>query len=75
MMLEVTRSMAWIDVICALLEGWWLFDDGRRHTLADIMRWESVLHSAGYGQVVSTEGIHLETKILVDCTRLCCAPV
>lgn len=63
MMLEMTQSMAWIDVIFGLLEGWWLFDDGRRHALSDITRWESALHSAGYGHVMCTEGTQPETKI------------
>ncbi|KAJ6184618.1 Type I Iterative Polyketide synthase (PKS) [Penicillium mononematosum] len=62
-MLEMTRSMAWIDIIFGLLEGWWLFNDGRRHALADIARWESALHSAGYGQVLCTEGRRPETTI------------
>ncbi|KAJ5456730.1 Type I Iterative Polyketide synthase (PKS) [Penicillium desertorum] len=58
-----TTCMAWIDIIFGLLEGWWLFNDGRRHALADIARWESALHSAGYGQVLCTEGRRPETTI------------
>ncbi|OJK00165.1 hypothetical protein ASPACDRAFT_118141, partial [Aspergillus aculeatus ATCC 16872] len=56
MMLEMTQPLIWIDMIFGLLEGWWLFDDGRRHAVADPVRWETALHAAGYGQVNWTDG-------------------
>ncbi|RAK79441.1 ketoacyl-synt-domain-containing protein [Aspergillus fijiensis CBS 313.89] len=56
MMLEMTQPLVWIDMIFGLLEGWWLFDDGRRHAVADPVRWETALHAAGYGQVNWTNG-------------------
>ncbi|KAF2084023.1 hypothetical protein K490DRAFT_59975 [Saccharata proteae CBS 121410] len=34
MMLEMTKTLFWVDMIFGLLEGWWLFDDGRRHAIA-----------------------------------------
>ena len=33
MMLEMTQTLRCVDIIGGLLEGWWLFDDGRPHTL------------------------------------------
>ncbi|RAL07612.1 ketoacyl-synt-domain-containing protein [Aspergillus homomorphus CBS 101889] len=56
MMLEMTQPLVWIDMIFGLLEGWWLFDDGRCHAVADPSRWEAALHAAGYGQVDWTDG-------------------
>ena len=34
LLLEMTQQLPWVDLIFGLLEGWWLFDDGRRHALA-----------------------------------------
>ncbi|QGA18697.1 hypothetical protein EYB26_006382 [Talaromyces marneffei] len=45
MMLEMTETVYWIDVIFGLLEGWWLFEDGRRHAIAHQSRWEKDLKS------------------------------
>lgn len=28
MMLEMTETLRWVDIIFGILEGWWLFDDG-----------------------------------------------
>ncbi|KFY00088.1 hypothetical protein O988_03530 [Pseudogymnoascus sp. VKM F-3808] len=63
MMLEMTESLPWIDIIFGLLEGWWLFDDGRRHALVPASVWESTLQSVGYGHVDWTEGNLPETNI------------
>ena len=63
MMLEMTETLYWIDMIFGLLEGWWLFDDGRRHALSHQSRWERDLQSVGYGHVDWTEGDLPENKI------------
>ena len=34
MMLEMTEIVPFIDIIFGLREGWWLFDDGRKHAIA-----------------------------------------
>ncbi len=44
MMLEMTEALPFIDMIFGLLEGWWLFNDGRRHAIAPAERWEQDLH-------------------------------
>jgi SAM-dependent methyltransferase len=56
LMLEMTQTLPWVDLVFGLLEGWWLFDDGRKHALAAASVWEKTLHSAGYGHVDWTDG-------------------
>lgn len=63
MMLEMTETLYWIDMIFGLLEGWWLFDDGRRHAISHQSRWERELHSVGYGHVDWTDGNCPENNI------------
>jgi acyl transferase domain-containing protein/nucleoside-diphosphate-sugar epimerase/acyl carrier protein/SAM-dependent methyltransferase len=63
MMLEMTATLYWVDVIFGILEGWWLFDDGRKHAVADERHWEKVLHDAGYGHVDWTDGQSREVRI------------
>ncbi|KFY80937.1 hypothetical protein V499_00270 [Pseudogymnoascus sp. VKM F-103] len=63
MMLEMTKTLPWIDLVFGLLEGWWLFDDGRKHALAPPEIWEETLQSVGYGYVDWTDGHLPETAI------------
>lgn len=63
MMLEMTETVRWVDIIFGLLEGWWLFDDGRPHAISHQSRWERELHSAGYGHVDWTDGHLPENRV------------
>jgi SAM-dependent methyltransferase len=63
MMLEMTDQVRWVDMIFGLLEGWWLFDDGRRHALSHQSRWEKEMHAVGFGHVDWTDGNHPENCI------------
>ena len=63
MMLEMTEPLPWVDLIFGLVEGWWLFDDGRRHALASPSVWQKTLHAAGYGHVDWTEGDRPEASV------------
>jgi hypothetical protein len=63
MMLEMTQTVPWVDIIFGLLEGWWLFDDGRKHAITHESRWETELHSVGYGHVEWTDGHLPENKL------------
>ena len=63
MMLEMTKTLVWIDVIFGLLEGWWLIDDGRRHATSHLSRWEQALQSVGYGHIDWTDGNRPEVEI------------
>ena len=50
-LVEFTRNMFWFDLVFGLLEGWWLYEDGRTHVLADTDFWEKSLKDAGYSAV------------------------
>ena len=63
MMLEMTETVYWIDMIFGLLEGWWLFEDGRQHAISHESQWERELQSAGYGHVDWTDGNRPENNL------------
>ncbi|KAK2014997.1 putative polyketide synthase [Colletotrichum eremochloae] len=63
LMLEMTRTPYWVDLVFGLFEGWWLFKDGRSHALTHENRWRTDLQSAGYGHVDWTEGSTKESEI------------
>ncbi|EXJ93208.1 hypothetical protein A1O3_01765 [Capronia epimyces CBS 606.96] len=55
-LVEFTRGLYWFDLVYGLLEGWWLFSDGRRHALADQWFWNRSLRAGGYRHVSWTDG-------------------
>lgn len=63
LMMEMTRTPFWVDLIFGLFEGWWLFEDGREHALAHEAKWGEELSKAGYGYVDGTEGNTAESEI------------
>ena len=63
LMLEMTATMYWCDIVFGLFEGWWHFDDGRVHAVCSEKRWESELQSIGYGVVDWTDGRRQESHI------------
>ena len=63
-LVELTRNLFWFDLVFGLLEGWWLFTDGREHVLADESRWEHCLCAAGFQWVDWTDGVSEESQIL-----------
>ncbi|KAI0902041.1 hypothetical protein F4806DRAFT_502023 [Annulohypoxylon nitens] len=62
MMLEMTGTIYWVDMIFGLFEGWWFFDDGRTHAVTHELRWEKELQAVGYGHVDWTDGARPENK-------------
>ncbi|KAF2675586.1 hypothetical protein K458DRAFT_397816 [Lentithecium fluviatile CBS 122367] len=50
-LLELTRNLFWLDCVFGLLEGWWLFEDGRQHVLASEHLWKQTLMQAGFKHV------------------------
>lgn len=50
-LLELTRNLYWLDCVFGLLEGWWLFEDGRQHVLASETLWQQTLLKAGFKHV------------------------
>lgn len=56
LMLEMTETLHWIDMIFGVQGNWWLFDDDRQHAISHQSRWERDLQSVGYGHVDWTDG-------------------
>ncbi|KAI1130705.1 hypothetical protein F5Y10DRAFT_262854 [Nemania abortiva] len=63
-LVELTRNLFWFDLVFGLLEGWWLFTDGREHVLAHEKLWQRTLLSAGFSSVQWTEGVSEESSVL-----------
>ncbi|KAK2037271.1 beta-ketoacyl synthase domain-containing protein [Colletotrichum somersetense] len=57
-----TRPLYVFDVIVGLLEGWWLFEDGRKHALASTERWKQAFMDAGFRNVLWSDGPSLEAR-------------
>ncbi|KAH9227190.1 hypothetical protein K456DRAFT_1754413 [Colletotrichum gloeosporioides 23] len=57
-----TRQLYVFDIIVGLLEGWWLFNDGRSHALAVAEHWQHAFLSAGFADVQWSDGESLEAK-------------
>lgn len=56
MLTEMTEVVPFVDFVFGLLEGWWLFDDGRKHAVVNEEHWEREFHAAGFGHVDWTDG-------------------
>lgn len=56
LLVEMTMPVAWIDLIFGLVEGWWHFNDGRKHALVSPEVWRTTLHAAGYSSVRWSDG-------------------
>ncbi|KAI0015267.1 putative polyketide synthase [Xylariomycetidae sp. FL0641] len=63
-LVELTRNLPWFDLVFGLLEGWWLFGDGRRHALATEDRWRQHLSDAGFHWTDWTGGDSKESSLL-----------
>ncbi|KAK4640000.1 Type I Iterative PKS [Podospora bellae-mahoneyi] len=63
-LVELTRNLYWFDLVFGLLEGWWRFNDGRTHALADELTWERSLKQAGFASVEWSDNGTQEGKIL-----------
>ena len=63
-LVEFTRNLEWFDLVFGLLDGWWLFDDGRKHALVDEWFWDSSMRSAGFKHVSWTDGPSEESRTL-----------
>lgn len=50
------------DLIFGLFEGWWVFNDGRDHAIANETRWKSDLEKAGFASVDWTDGQRPENE-------------
>ncbi|KAL6231242.1 hypothetical protein BDW75DRAFT_244090 [Aspergillus navahoensis] len=63
-LVEFTRNMYWFDLVFGLLEGWWLFEDGRPHVIASEHFWSTSMRKAGFQHVSWTDGDTLEARTL-----------
>lgn len=63
-LVEFTQNISWFDLVFGLLDGWWLFNDGRTHVLASEAFWEKSMKAAGFKQVAWTSGSSLEANTL-----------
>ncbi|KAI9884810.1 MAG: Type I Iterative PKS [Watsoniomyces obsoletus] len=63
-LVEFTRNMFWFDLVFGLLEGWWLFEDGRPHVLADELFWDKSMRTAGFKHITWTDGSSEEARTL-----------
>lgn len=63
-LVEFTRNMYWFDIVFGLLDGWWLYEDGRKHVLADEGVWENSMRAGGFKHVTWTDGKSDEARTL-----------
>lgn len=63
-LVELTRPLGWYDVVFGLLDGWWRFNDGRNHAIADAKRWEQSLRDAGYENIYCTDADHEDSDLI-----------
>jgi malonyl CoA-acyl carrier protein transacylase/acyl carrier protein/SAM-dependent methyltransferase len=63
-LVEFTRNMYWFDIVFGLLEGWWLFKDGRKHVLGSETFWEQSMRTAGFKHISWTDGASEEARTL-----------
>ncbi|RHZ53126.1 hypothetical protein CDV55_100294 [Aspergillus turcosus] len=63
-LVELTRNLFWFDLVFGLLEGWWLFNDGREHALAHERRWERCLREAGFNWIDWSDSPSRESDLL-----------
>lgn len=54
-LIECTPMLYVFALVFGFFEGWWLFNDGRRHCLADVHFWVRGLVKAGFAEVAWLE--------------------
>ncbi|KAK6217920.1 hypothetical protein LQW54_003208 [Pestalotiopsis sp. IQ-011] len=57
-------DLYWFDLVFGLLEGWWLFEDGRTYALADERHWEKVLKGVGFKWFGTSDSPTRESGVL-----------
>ncbi|KAG5985260.1 Type I Iterative PKS [Claviceps digitariae] len=61
-LVEVTRNMFCLDIAVGLFDGWWLFNDGRTHAIAQESIWKRDMLRAGFQAVDWTDGEEPESS-------------
>lgn len=63
LLLEMTEQVPWVDFIFGLVEGWWLFEDDRKHALNPVEHWKKVLGEVGFDFCDWTAGDRPEANL------------
>ena len=63
-LVELTTRNFWLDMVFGLLDGWWLFDDGRPYVLATPEFWEKSMRQTGFQHVSWTGGDTRESEVV-----------
>ncbi|KAI4224853.1 MAG: hypothetical protein LQ349_007165, partial [Xanthoria aureola] len=63
-LVEFTSRMFWFDIVFGLLEGWWLFNDGRKYVLASPEFWAECMNNNGFGHVSWTGRSTRESQVV-----------
>ena len=63
-LVEFRRNIFWFDLVLGLLEGWWKFEDGRTHVIAEMDFWGKAMRDAGFQDVAFTGGDSEEAQTL-----------
>jgi acyl carrier protein len=61
-LVELTQKLAWYDLVWGLLDGWWLFDDGRQYALQSPWAWERAARAADFAHVDWSENASRESR-------------
>ncbi|GKZ85517.1 type I Iterative Polyketide synthase (PKS) [Aspergillus niger] len=61
-LVELTQKLAWYDLVWGLLDGWWLFDDGRDYALQSPWAWERAMRDSGFAHVDWSECASRESR-------------
>lgn len=63
-LVELTTRNFWLDMVFGLLDGWWLFDDGRPYVLATPEFWDKSMRQSGFHHVSWTGGYTRESEVV-----------
>ena len=63
-LVELTTRNFWLDMVFGLLDGWWLYDDGRPYVLATPEFWEKSMRQTGFQHVSWTGGHTRESEVV-----------
>ncbi|KAF2964213.1 hypothetical protein GQX73_g9357 [Xylaria multiplex] len=61
---EFTKRLYWFDIVFGLLDGWWLFEDGRRYVLTCPEFWDDRMRGSGFEHVSWTGGSSPESNLV-----------
>ena len=64
LLVELTTRNFWLDMVFGLLDGWWLFDDGRPYVLATPEFWDKSMRQVGFQHVSWTGGHTRESEVV-----------